>query len=224
MGETYFSPELFKFLSQLKKNNKREWFQANKSRFEDVVREPVLNFISAAGPQLRKITPHVVADPRPVGGSMFRIHRDVRFTKDKSPYKTNVGAYFKHAAGKEVSAPGYYLHLSLEMCFLAGGMYMPDPKALRTVRETIADHPEKWKAVLRSKLDLSDEGSLVRPPQGFDAAHLYIEDIKRKSFVTSVEFTQAQVCGPKFMESFVSGCRTMNPLMRFLAQAVGVAW
>lgn len=224
MGERYFSKELFTFLSELKRNNEREWFNANKERYEDSVREPFLNFIAAAGPRLRKISPHVLADPRPVGGSLFRIHRDVRFSRDKSPYKTHAGAHFRHAAGKDVHAPGFYLHLEPGTCFLAGGMYRPEAKGLRMIRDEIAAHPDRWKTVLRTGLNLSDEEKLTRPPQGFEATHPMIEDIKRKSFIASVGFTDSEVCGASFMAEFVAACKGMNPLMKFLARAVGAAW
>ncbi len=109
---SYFRPELFQFLRELKANNEKEWFQANKHRYESEVKEPMLRFISDFAPYLRQISRHVVADPRPVGGSMFRIYRDTRFFKDKSPYKTTAAAHFPHRdGGKDVHAPGFYLHI-----------------------------------------------------------------------------------------------------------------
>ncbi|MGH2811827.1 MAG: DUF2461 domain-containing protein, partial [Actinomycetota bacterium] len=186
-GKTYFSKQLFKFLEDLRANNNREWFQANRGRYEEFVREPFLAFIADAGPQLRKLSRHVNADPRPSGGSLFRMHRDVRFSKDKRPYKTNAGASFNHDAGKGVAAPGFYIHLASGESFVAGGMYMPDSKALRSIREAIVEHPAKWKAVKKAG-ELSAEDSLKRPPQGFSADHPYIEDLKLKHFVASERF------------------------------------
>jgi len=104
-------PELFGFLEELKDNNDRTWFQANKSRYEEQVKSPLLAFIGGFDERLQRLSPHFVADPRPVGGSMFRIYRDVRFAKDKSPYKTAAGIHFRHERAKDVHAPGYYLHL-----------------------------------------------------------------------------------------------------------------
>ncbi|MGZ6096116.1 MAG: TIGR02453 family protein, partial [Polyangiales bacterium] len=106
----YFDKGLFDFLVELKANNDRDWFNANKTRYERDVKEPFLDFISDASPALRKISRSIVADPRPVGGSLFRIYRDTRFAKDKTPYKTHAGAHFQ-AGGKGVHGPGYYLHL-----------------------------------------------------------------------------------------------------------------
>jgi uncharacterized protein (DUF2461 family) len=106
-----FSPELFSFLADLRANNNRDWFAANKDRYEDHLLEPALAFIEDFAPLLEKISPHFRADPRPSGGSLFRIYRDTRFSKDKSPYKANVGIHFKHERAKDTSAPGYYLHI-----------------------------------------------------------------------------------------------------------------
>lgn len=219
-----FSQKFFKFLKDLEKNNNREWFNANKDRYEEDVRDPFLNFIEAAGPYLRKISPHIVADPRPSGGSLYRIHRDVRFSKDKSPYKTNSGAHFRHAAGKDVPAPSFYVHLSPGESFMVGGMYQPDGKSLRKIRDAIVDHPDRWKTIRAKKLDLSSHDNLIRPPQGFDPDHRYIEDLKRKNFMASVQLTDSQVCAGDFMARFAKECRSMNPLMKFLSSAVGVAW
>lgn len=219
----YFTNQTFKFLADLKKHNDRAWFQSNKDRYEEHVKQPFLEFISDVGPQLRKISPHVVADPRPVGGSLFRIHRDVRFSRDKSPYKTHAGAQFRHAAGKDVHAPGYYLHIEPKEFFVAGGMWRPDAKALRMIRDSISDHPAKWKAVIKA-VPVSDEESLVRPPQGFDPNHPMIEEIKRKSFTTGTRLTEVQVTSPRFMPDFIDFCKSASPLMRFLASAVGLPW
>ena len=217
----YFDKGVFEFLAELAENNDRAWFTANKERYERDVKEPFLDFISDAGPRLRAISPNLVADPRPVGGSLFRIHRDVRFSKDKSPYKTHAGAHFP-LGGKGAEAPGYYLHLQPGECFVAGGMWMPSPGSLQSIRQAIAAKPTEWKKA-RGELD-HGENTLKRPPRGFDPDHPMIEDIKRKSFTSSVRLTQKQVLAPDFMSTFVAGCRGIAPLMRFLAAAVGAPW
>ena len=96
MAQAFFTPELFEFLRQLKRHNKREWFARNKTRFEELVRDPALNFIQQVAPELESISPHFVADPHPSRGSLFRIYRDVRFSSDKKPYKTHMGMQFAH--------------------------------------------------------------------------------------------------------------------------------
>jgi uncharacterized protein (TIGR02453 family) len=217
----YFDRGLFEFLTELEANNTREWFTENKARYERDVKDPFLDFISDAGPRLRSISPGLVADPRPVGGSLFRIYRDVRFAKDKSPYKTHAGAHFQ-LGGKGVHGPGYYLHLEPGQCFVAGGMWRPEAPALLAIRERISERPAEW-TTARGGLDHAED-ALKRPPRDFDPDHPMIEDIKRKSFTSSVRLTQKQVLAPDLMGTFVSACREIAPLMQFLAGAVGVPW
>jgi uncharacterized protein (TIGR02453 family) len=217
----YFDKSLFQFLDGLKANNKRDWFQAHKDSYEQDVKEPFLDFISDAAPGLRKISRSVVADPRPVGGSLFRIYRDVRFSKDKSPYKTHAGAHFQ-AGGKTGGGPGYYLHLEPGQCFVAGGIWMPDSKTLQMIRERIADKPAEWKKS-RGALD-HGESALKRPPRGFDADNPMIEDIKRKSFTSSMQLKDRQILADDLMQTFLGACKEIAPLMKFLATATGVPW
>ncbi len=216
----YFDEETFSFLRELKRNNDRAWFAANKDRYEESVKEPFLRFIEDLGPELRKVSRNLVADPRPVGGSMFRIYRDVRFSKDKSPYKTHVGAHFP--LGKGMAAPGYYLHLEPDECFVAGGMWMPEPEALQRIRERIAGRPADWKKA-RGDLD-RDDGALKRPPRGFDAEHPMVEDLKRKSFTASVPLSDAQMKRADLAKTFVRSAERISPLMKFLASSVGARW
>lgn len=217
----YFSNETLEFLNDLKKRNDRVWFQKNKSRYEEHVKEPFIAFISDVEPQLHKLSPNFVADPKPVGGSLFRIHRDVRFSKDKSPYKTHAGAHFQ-LGGKGVHGPGYYLHVEPGASYVAGGIWMPDTNALRMIRQSIADSPPTWKKA-REVLS-SDHERLVRPPQGFETSHPLIEDIKLKSFTGGVPLSDRQVLGQELMGVFIGGCKWLTPLMKFLAEAVAVPW
>jgi uncharacterized protein (TIGR02453 family) len=217
---TFFRPELFDFLRQLKRHNNRDWFAKNKARYENVVRDPALLFISSFGPHLHKVSPHFVADPRPTRGSLFRIFRDTRFSHDKKPFKTHVGIHFSHESGKDAHAPIFYLHLEPEHLFAAAGVWHPDNSALTKIRTAIVAEPEQW-AKVRRKLELEGD-SLKRSPRGFDPNHRFIEDIKRKDLVASVGFTEAQVCGPKFMRDFASACRTMLPLVEFTTRALGL--
>jgi uncharacterized protein (TIGR02453 family) len=159
-----------------------------------------------------------MADPRPVGGSMFRIYRDVRFSKDKSPYKSHAGAHFRSRG----AGPGYYLHVAPGESFMAGGIWMPEPAVLQRLRERISQRPSDWKKA-RETLD-DTEDTLKRPPRGFDADDPMIEDIKRKSFTGSVPLSEPQMKRPDLVKTFVGGCREIAPLMRFLAGAAGVRW
>ena len=224
----YFGPELFAFLRALSKNNNREWFQANKKRFERDVRDPMLRFITDFGAHLDKISPRFVADPRPSGGSLFRIYRDVRFAKDKRPYKTNIGAHFRHQVGKDAHAPGFYLHLEAGEVFGGSGIWHPDAPALAKIRDAIVEDPKGWRRATSSKVlgagaSLSGE-SLKRAPQGYDPDHPLIEDLKHKDFFVGARFSEDEACEPDFIKTFAGTCRRFAPLTKFLTKALGLAW
>lgn len=222
----YFSKEFFKFFQDLRRHNNREWFQKNKERYESVARRPMLTFIEELSPRFRKLSPHFMVNPGPVGGSMFRIYRDVRFSKDKSPYKTHASAHFSHhKLGGH--ALGFYLHLDPEESFAAAGSWHPETEVLYKIRDGIVEFPKEWKSVLshckRGKMEIEGD-SLKRPPSGYDAEHPFIEDIKRKDFVVSVLFTQKQICSARFMDIFMDACVTMSPLVKFIAKALDVPY
>jgi uncharacterized protein (TIGR02453 family) len=194
----HFTPELFRFLTQLKRNNRRDWFEKNKPRYIEHVRDPMLHFIADAGPGLRRISRHFVADPAPVGGSMFRIYRDVRFSKDKRPYKTAATARFPHERGKDVHTPGWYLHLSPDGVYVGSGIWHPDTPTLTRIRQSIVGNPAAWKRVKTNRRLLASHtfsgDSLARPPRGFDADHPFVEDLKRKDIVTFAELDPGVAC------------------------------
>ena len=223
----YFTPELFKFLKELRAHNERGWFEGNKARYETAVRDPFSSLIAAIGPPLRKINPAIVADPRLVGGSMMRIYRDIRFSRDKSPYKVSVAAHFSHKMGKKAPAPAYYLHFEPGNSMIGAGMWHPPPAALTQIRDAIVADPRRWKRVtsdgpFRSSCGMMGE-SLKRPPAGYDAAHPMIEDLKRKDFITSAALTDEEVCAPDLLETIVGSFRATAPFMAFLGTAVGIA-
>src|SRR5262249_5308204 len=220
----YFTRATFGFLRDLKANNNRDWFLENKDRFESTVREPFLHFIADFSGKLEKINPHFGADPRPNVGSMMRIYRDIRFSKDKSAYKTWIAAHcYHHDTAEDSAAPAFYLHIDNDHCLTAGGMWRPDSVALKRVRDSIVKRPAAWQTVRRSKL-LEDEGSTARPPKGYKADHPFIEDIKRKSFCAGVQFKPSEVCDPGFLNAYSAACKKMSPLMKFLTEAVGLDW
>lgn len=220
----YFTPRTFAFLRELRENNDREWFAANKQRYERDVREPALRFISDFSARLAKIAPRLVADPRPSGGSLFRIHRDTRFSRDKSPYKDHVGIHFFHERTKAAaSVPGFYLHIASDQCFAAGGIWHPDPASLARIRAAIASGSREWKAIRRSRLPI-EGGALKRPPRGYPPDHPLIEDLKRTSFVSSVAFDRETLCSEAFISSFSAACRKMTPLVKFVACSLALPW
>jgi uncharacterized protein (TIGR02453 family) len=220
----HFTRATFSFLRELRQNNDREWFAANKGRYERDLRDTSLAFISDFAPLLAKIAPHLVADARPSGGSMFRIYRDTRFSRDKSPYKIHGGIHFFHeSAKKSPSVPGFYLHLQPGKSFAAAGIWHPDPAALAKVRQAIAAGSPDWKALRKSKLPIEGD-SLKRPPKGYDADHPFIEDLKRTDFVTSMRFTDAAICDDGFLTKFAASCRTMAPLVKFVSRSMELPW
>lgn len=217
------NPRTFAFLRDLARNNDRDWFNANKPRYIADVRDPLLDFIASFAPKLAKISPHLVADPSPVGGSLFRIYRDTRFSKDKSPYKTHAGMTFRHADGRDVHGPIFYLHLEAGRVFTAAGMWHPPSDALKKIRDAIVENPRRFRSVLRTRgCALDDSDRLSRPPRGYPADHPLVEELKRKTFTTSREFSEKAACAPGFVGEFAKVCRSAKPLVQFLSDAVGL--
>jgi uncharacterized protein (TIGR02453 family) len=226
MSTRYFTPRLFSFLDDLAANNDRDWFKAHQDEYEEHVREPALEFINDFAAPLKRISEHFVADSRTVGGSLFRIQRDTRFAKDKTPYKLNTGMQFRHAVGKDAHAPGFYVHLQPRECFMGVGLWQPETKMAYRVRAAIDEDQAGWKKATRGKrfTDVFSLGgdSLVRPPKGYDEDHPLIEDLKRKDFIASTRLTQKQITSAGFLEDFTDNCRRAAPFMRFLCEAAGL--
>jgi uncharacterized protein (TIGR02453 family) len=223
-----FPADLFQFLAELGLNNEREWFEPRKQRYEASVLGPAMAFIRAMAPQLPRISSSFVAIDKKVGGSLMRVYRDVRFSKDKSPYKTNVGIQLRHVAGKDVHAPGLYVHLEPGGCFLAVGLWHPEPEALAKIRARITNEPDVWQRVrddagFRAVFELRGE-SLARPPRGVDPEHPHVEDLKRKDHIAvgtlSVKTVTSPAAADEVTRSFVAG----REYLRFLCEAVGVAF
>ncbi len=222
-----FPKDFFAFFRELKTNNNRVWFEDNKQRFRDSVQAPMSAFISAMAPRLKKISKHFVADPRPNGGSMFRIYRDVRFSKDKRPYKEHAACHFRHALGKDAHAPGFYMHIAPSEIVFGGGLWMPPPDALAKIRDTIATKPQAWKKMLSDKafaktFDGVGGDALSRPPRGFDPAHPFIEDIKRKSFFAMRDEPAKLGSSPKLVDDVSDTYAAAGPLVKFLCNALDV--
>jgi uncharacterized protein (TIGR02453 family) len=228
MAEGLFTADLFRFLEDLRKHNDRAWFAKNKERYLDSVQEPALEFVRSFAPYLSKISPQFVADERPVGGSLFRIYRDVRFSKDKSPYKTHVGIHFRHNAGRDVHGPGFYLHLQPGEVFTAIGLWHPERETLHKIRTAVAENPAQWKRVAHggefgSRYRLSGD-VLKRAPAGFDPDHPLIEDLKRKDHVGVAMMDERTVTSKDFLPRYSELCRAAVPYARFLCEAVGVSF
>lgn len=222
-----FPADFFAFFRELKANQSRAWFEDNRERFRVSVQGPMSDFIAAMAPRLAKISKEFVADPRPNGGSMFRIHRDVRFSKDKNPYKEHAACQFRHRLGRDVHAPGFYVHIGPDEIFVGGGSWLPEPDALLQIRERIAARPSDWKKIVANpkfqKAFGGIEGEqLTRPPRGFDADHPFIADIRRKSFVASANSTSSMVKSGDFVAETSERFARLKPLITFLCAALKV--
>jgi len=222
-----FPKEMFRFLADLDDNNNREWFGNNKDRYANFVAEPVTRFIEVVGEFLPNISDAYVADTRRNGGSMFRIHRDTRFSRDKRPYKENVGCQFRHTAGKNAHAPGFYVHLAPAEVFFGGGIWKPDNNSLDKIRNHIAGNPEQWSSVINDTALSNYFGklqgeSLKRPPRGFDPADPHIEDLKRKSHIAFRHVKPQSALTPAFIKEVEKAFTTAMPLMRFITSALEI--
>lgn len=237
MSSAYFSPATFRFLRALARNNSKEWFAAHKAEYEREVRGPCLAFIADMAAPLARISPQLTASAKPVGGSLFRLHRDTRFSADKSPYKTHVGINFFHAATKDVArgaaanaafgrldAPGCYLHLEPGECFLGGGLWHPQPESLKRIRAYLLNNPASWQQATRSKAFTNafalGGDSLQRPPAGFDPQHPLITDLKRKDFIASSTLSEDEVCSAGFLKLCVGRYEKLGPLLDWLCGAL----
>src|SRR5690348_10017003 len=231
MAESFkgFPKDFFLFFRELKAHNERPWFEANKERFRKSVQAPMSAFIGAMAPRLGKISKRFTADPRPNGGSMFRIYRDVRFSKDKRPYKEHAACHFRHALGKDVHAPGYYVHFATDEVYFGGGMWMPPSDALQKIRDLIVKKPSAWKAIRNDKrfaksFDDIDGSALSRAPRGYDPEHPLVADIKKKSFFAMHESSAKEARSNNLIEEVSDTFSAATPLMKFLCSAQGVPY
>lgn len=219
-----FTPAAFTFLRALARHNDREWFAANKARYEEHLRQPFLAVIAAMDAPLAKISAHYRADPRPVGGSLFRIQRDTRFSNDKSPYKTWSGARFFHERGRDVEAPSFYLHVQPGNCFVGAGLWHPEPPTLRRIRDFIVDNPSAWTSATQAPAFARRYAfagdTLSRPPRGYDPAHPLIEDLKRKGFSVAAPLDDAELCSPRLPHLLASHFKSMAPLVDYLCASL----
>lgn len=204
MPNPYFTTQGMNFLSKIEKNNNRDWFHEHKSDYESLIRTPALNFIDDMAMIFRLFPPHFLAVAKKVGGSLMRVHRDVRFSKDKPPYKTNIGIQFRHEMGKDIHAPGFYLHIEPGDCFIGVGIWKPDSTALGKIRDSIVERDKYWLAAIndnrfKKNFDLGGE-SLKTAPRGYDKSHPQIEDLRRKDFIAISHVDDKTVLSKNFKQ------------------------
>ena len=219
-----FSAYTFKLLAELADNNNREWFDLNRPRYEHEVREPAFDYIRAMEEPIARISPHFVVAAKKTGGSLMRVFRDTRFSKDKTPYKTNIGIQFRHSAGKDVHAPGFYLNIAPGEIFLAAGIWAPDNPTLHKVRTLIDEYPDEWKKLARSLTGKSGgftfhEGSLKKAPKGFPNDHPLLDDLKRKHFVVVKQLTKKDIQGKAAVSKTAALFKKTAPLIDFICEA-----
>lgn len=214
------------FLEELSRNNNRAWFEKHRERYEREVRGPALDFIRAMDRPLGRVSPHLTAAPKKVGGSLMRVHRDTRFSKDKTPYKTNLGVQFRHSAGKNVHAPGVYVHVDTERAFVALGVWRPERDALAGIRAAIDQRPQAWRRAksgkaFRERFELAGD-ALKRAPVGYSPDHPQIEDLRRKDHIAVCALSHDEVLSPEIVERCAGAARAGKAYLAFLCAAVGV--
>lgn len=223
MPHAYFSPATFRFLRALARHNNRTWFKAHQDDYETHVRGPYLQLIADLAAPLAKISRHYRADPRKVGGSLFRPQRDTRFSHNKEPYKPYAGARLFHERRREIAAPSFYLHIAPGDCFVGAGLWHPENHTLRTIRNFIVDNPAAWRRATHSRAFTTHYEfwgeSLSRAPQGFASDHPLLDDLKRKSFAAGVGFDDALACSPQLYPFVVAHFRRLQPLVDYLCAA-----
>jgi uncharacterized protein (TIGR02453 family) len=218
-------PSTIKFLKDLKKNNTKEWFDKNRKAYEaakndftDIVQTAIDKF----GKKEESIATLKAKD------CMFRINRDIRFSKDKSPYKTNMGASINKAGRKAWNTAGYYFHFEPGNSFVGGGLYMPEPDILKKVRQEVDYSFDTFKKIISNKkfvatykdLDNSDEMKLSRPPKGYEADNPAIEYIKLKSFIAMTPLTDADLADKNLAKKITDAFEALQPLISFINEAV----
>ena len=227
-----FRPAALTFFRQLARNNAKPWFEAHREVYETEVRQPMRALIEEMDVRFARFAPEIVGDPK---RSMFRINRDIRFSKDKSPYKTHAACWFHHdgAARKvgregEGGSAGFYFHLAPGDSFLGAGIWMPPKGSLAAIRDALADGPAPFlKVVTDPKLrrrfgGLDAEARLKRMPRGYAEDHPAAEWLKYQSFTMGRAVTDAQVTGPKLMRLLEDDYRRLLPLVRWLNRALGL--
>jgi uncharacterized protein (TIGR02453 family) len=226
-----FGPGAFRFLRGLARHNARPWFEARREVYEAELRGPMRALVEEMDARLGTLAPEIVGDPR---RSMFRIHRDVRFSRDKSPYKTNAGCWFFHrdarrAVGQEAEggSAGFYFHLEPGQCFVAGGIWMPPRGTLARIREAIDAAPRALAGItaapaFRRRFGALDaEARLTRTPRGYPADHPAAEWLRLQSFTASAPLADAEVASPRLPARLARDFARLLPLVRWLNAALG---
>lgn len=218
-----FTPEALAFLRELKRNNRREWFEQRRDRYDALLRQPMIAVIERLADEFRAFAPDLMADPR---RSLYRIWRDTRFSADKRPLKTSVAAVFPHRRGNRHTSAGLYFEISPDRVFAGGGLYMPDSAGLHRVRTRIAGAPAAFERIASAAALIEAGGlhgeTLKRVPRGFPADHPAGEHLKRKQFLVWREWEPELATSPRFWSELLSIFHATAPLVTYLNAALGV--
>lgn len=230
-----FRPDALAFLRGLARNNRRDWFEARRETFERELREPLRELVEAMDVRLARFAPEIVGDP---AKAIFRIHRDVRFSKDKRPYKTNAACWLFHRDVGRTKGPhdthaaaGFYYHLQPGRCFVGGGLWLPPAPALRRIREAIVEDAPGLERTLRGaafkrlygKLDEDPGTILTRPPRGYTDESPGARWLRYKSFTATHDMTDTEATAADLPERFEQACRALLPFVRWLNAGLGLS-
>ena len=214
-----FGEHAVEFFDELAVDNSKHYWEAHKDIYASDVRAPMEALVGA----LEKEFGGKVGT-----GKVFRPYRDVRFAKDKTPYKTNTGMHFRHKAAKDAHAPGFYLHLAPGQVFGGGGMWHPDTKTATKIRQAIVDRPERWREATRQspftdRLDIGGDGNMLkRIPTGFDASFEFADDLRRRDYFGWAELSEEEATKPGFLDHYAQVCESAAPLVKFICDALGL--
>ncbi|HEY4613513.1 MAG TPA: DUF2461 domain-containing protein [Bacteroidota bacterium] len=218
-----FPKEALRFLKGLKKNNTRPWFEKHKGEFESYVKLPMQSLIVALQPHFARFAPEFELHPK---RSIFRIYRDVRFSKDKSPYKTHVAMHsVLRGAPKGVEGSGYYLHVEPGQVFLGAGVYMPESDHLKKIRKALVEHSKEFLSIVegnafKKRFGKMEAAKLQRVPQGYNPAHPMADWLKYKQFFVFEEWPESRCHSAKFLNEVAKSFEAATPLVKFLNEAM----
>lgn len=228
----YFGPKALAFFRGLAKHNDRPWFERHRADYEQYVKEPMTDLVQEMDLRFRRIAPEFVGEPK---RSIFRLHRDIRFSSDKSPYKTHAACWFFHCEGSSKvgreahgGGAGFYFHLQPGASFVGGGCWMPPRPALQRFRAAIANDPRGFERIVLAPArrrrfgDLSDENVLKHMPRGYSPNHPAARWLRHQSFTVGRRLSDAQVTGARLTALLEKDYELMLPLVRWLNGTLGL--
>lgn len=218
MSTPCFSPKTLTFLRALKRNNRREWFNANRARYEEHVRAPMVALVEQLALDLPAFAPELIAEPK---RSIYRIYRDTRFSPDKTPYKTHVAAIFPHRDLAKHEGAGLYVHVAPDSVFAGGGLYRPQPRQLARLRTYIAGRHRQLRAIIgappfREAFGTLDGERLQRTPRGYAADHPAADLLRLKQYLAGRAYEPAFATSPRFYASLLHDFTVLAPMIHYL--------